>query len=136
MTEFSDDQALIDAVDAYIMFKRQRDENDLLMRAAQDRIASIAAREHQKTMAVRSEFNGAKTVTVVSAESLVYDEAKFKEAVGDKWKDLTIAKIDKTKIQKAVMSGDLDAKIVADCTTVRKSTPFVRISTPDTGEEI
>lgn len=126
--EYIDNQELVDAVDQYIYFKRLKEENELFMEAAKEKIVIISEELQEKAMPIASAQNGQKLVTVVAAETLVYDNDKFKEAVGDKWGDYTVAKIDQKKIREAVLKGMLDAKIVAECTTIKKSNPYIKVS--------
>ena len=135
--EILDDPELIDAVEAYMYFKRLRDENDRFMRLAQERIVKISEREQKKVISIRTPQHGDQTLTVVSSETLVYDLDKFKETVGEKWDDLTVTttKVNNAKVREAVLTGTLDAKIVADCTTTKKSAPYIRISNIATGNE-
>lgn len=136
-TEFTDDNELTDAVDQYMYFKRLRDENDSFMRLAQEKIVKISEREQKKVMSVHTSQHGDQTLSVVSSETLVYDLDKFKETVGEKWDDLTVTttKVNSAKVRSEVLEGRLDAKIVADCTTIKKSAPYIRISNIAIGNE-
>lgn len=125
--EYIDDRELVDSVDQYLYFKRLKEENELFMNAAKEKIVKISERLQEKSMPIISERNGEQMVTIVAAETLVYDNDKFKEAVGDKWGEYTVAKIDQKRIREAVLKGKLDAKIVAECTTIKKSNPYIKV---------
>lgn len=126
--EYIDDKELVDSVDQYLYFKRLKEENELFMNAAKEKIVKISERLQEKAMPIKSDNNGDQIVTVVAAETLVYDNDKFKEAVGDKWGEYTVAKIDQKRIREAVLKGELDAKIVAECTTIKKSNPYIKVT--------
>lgn len=125
--EYIDDRELVDSVDQYLYFKRLKEENELFMNAAKEKIVKISERLQEKSMPIISERNGEQMVTIVAAETLVYDNDKFREAVGDKWGEYTVAKIDQKRIREAVLKGKLDAKIVAECTTIKKSNPYIKV---------
>lgn len=69
------------------------------------------------------------TVTMVEPSTLVYDEAKLRKKLGARtWAKITTAKIDKTKLSEAVRAGVVSPELLAECSTEKESTPYLRLT--------
>lgn len=68
-------------------------------------------------------------VTLVTRETLKFDETTLMSALGKRrFARVSKMKIDRGLLEKAVAAGEIDANLVANCTVVSESAPFLRIS--------
>jgi DNA integrity scanning protein DisA with diadenylate cyclase activity len=68
-------------------------------------------------------------VTMVTRETMKFDEVTLMAALGKRrFARIAKMKIDRALLEKAVASGEIDANLVANCTVVAESDPFLRIS--------
>jgi hypothetical protein len=68
-------------------------------------------------------------VTMVTRETLKFDEDTLMSALGKRrFARVAKLKIDRSLLEKAVASGEIDSRLVAGCTVVTASAPFLRIS--------
>jgi DNA integrity scanning protein DisA with diadenylate cyclase activity len=68
-------------------------------------------------------------VTMVTRETVKFDEATLMSALGKRrFARVAKLKIDRSLLEQAVASGEIDANLVANCTVVSTSAPFLRIS--------
>ena len=74
-------------------------------------------------------------VTMVTRVTLKFDESTLMAALGKRrFAKIAQMKIDRVLLEKAVAAGEIDANLVAHCTVVAQSDPFLRIS-EFTGED-
>lgn len=69
------------------------------------------------------------TGTLVTATSLVFDEAKLKKRIGSaKWNRITRRVLDTTLLEAAVAQGLITPQTVAACVSEEPKTPYIRIT--------
>lgn len=67
--------------------------------------------------------------TYVSTTKTKVDEVSLKKAIGARtFNTLTTRKIDNGLLEKAIIDGKIDARIVSQSTAIVKSAPYVRIT--------
>lgn len=122
------EQAAVDACSAWSESKRaQRTINDV---CAEQQDFAVAALRKARLKSLSFEDEGCEvTVTLVEPSALVYDEDKLRKKVGAKvWSSITTAKLDKTKLSEAVRAGKVSPELLAECSTERESTPYLRLT--------
>ena len=62
--------------------------------------------------------------------SIVINETQLKKALGTKmWANITTLSLDKKKLEAFIASEEIDATVVAKCSSSSKGLPFVKITT-------
>ena len=116
----------------------------MLLKLAAIKAKTQALNEEHETIAKalveRMVANGQKTIstgidgeeikgTLVQAQRVKYDEDRLKGALTAKqWGKVTTAVLDKTKLEAAIVIGEVDPNTVAACSTVTDTKPYVKIS--------
>lgn len=104
--------------------KEERDEVERRYRDLQDTLVAHLNAKHQKSTTV----NGTK-FTVVINERLVIDSDALKKGLGARiWNKFTVRKLDRAKLEAAVLEGSVDPVLVARHSSVKRDTPYIRIS--------
>lgn len=81
-----------------------------------------------KTVSVNIDGHIAKG-TLVKGTRVVIDAERLKKALPARiWGKVTKQVVDNTLLEAAVAIGDVDANVVADCSTVNDVRPFVRVT--------
>jgi hypothetical protein len=116
-------EAELDLVKAQDFYDRQKQE-----------IVDWMTANQMKSDYARVEDHNYK-ITMVTRETLKFDEKTLLAALGKRrFAQVAQLKIDRSLLEKAVASGQIDANLVANCTVVSSSAPFLRIS-EFTGED-
>jgi len=94
----------------------------------EDRIIASLNRKGQKT--VSTKINGAEVKgTIVAPQRVVIDEQKVRNALDAKmWRKVTRLVLDKDKLEAAVAIGDVDANVVAQCSEIKDTKPYVKVT--------
>ena len=123
------------------MKKVQKALLDLALLKAQQKALGTQIIDAEKAVIDAMRATGQKTVsatlgsgdtvngTLVEPQSVVIDEDRLKGVLGPKmWGKVTKAVLDKGALEARVAVGDIDANIVAGCSTLKDIKPSVRIS--------
>ena len=117
------------AVRDYVEARALADRALEVVKKSEARLVEVLDEEEVKSSSI--EVNGVKhTVTVAAPRTTVsYDEAGLKKALGAKnYAKLTIAKLDKAKLEAAVQEGEIDSRVVAQHATVSTGSRSVRLT--------
>ena len=98
------------------------------MRKAEARLLAILEEDEMKSSTVTEE-GVTYTVSATSRTTTSYNEEGLKKALGAKqFSRLTTAKLDKTKLEKAVEQGDVDVHVVAQHVTISPGARSLRLT--------
>lgn len=122
------DETLADLFDALALLKDEKDEADRKYREVQAMVVAALESRQQKTATVHG-----RKFTLVAAERTVIDEDGLKKGLGAKvWNKFTIRKLDRSKLEQALLDGSVDPVLVARHSVVKRDTPHIRVSTVET----
>lgn len=122
------DETLADLFDALALLKDEKDEADRRYRETQAMVVAALESRQQKTATVHG-----RKFTLVAAERTVIDEDGLKKGLGAKvWNKFTIRKLDRSKLEQALLDGSVDPVLVARHSVVKRDTPHIRVSTVET----
>ena len=103
--------------------------------AAATLIADMVA-AGQKTAALTLPNGDEVKGTLVTPQTVAIDEARLKAALGSKmWPKVTKAVLDKDALEAQVAVGNIDANVVAGCSTLKDIKASVRVSGTYSAEE-
>jgi len=95
---------------------------------AQSKIVDLAASRELKTV---SASDGYQTFvgTVVYRETVKFNAEGLKKELGARsYNKLCISKLDRAKVEQAIVAGDVEADTVAKFTVFDRSSPYVRLT--------
>jgi hypothetical protein len=97
----------------------------------------VSILEAQEVKSTSSEWDGVKyTTTSTSRTNTKFDELGLKKALGARqFNKLTIAKLDKTKLEQAIEAGEVDPAIVAQHTEITPGAPTIRLTKKAASDE-
>lgn len=102
---------------------------------AQEQVIKLMEQAGNKTTVVDVDGSRLK-VTVVEQERMKINDIELRNAIGENLFDrVTARKVDTALLKDAITNGMIDANVVAQVTTVTKSSPYVRISTASAENE-
>lgn len=97
--------------------------------AKQEELVQAMRAVGQKTATVSLPDEQAIKGTLVEGTRITIDEARLKQALDAKmWKKITKEVLDTTKLEAAVALNEVDANVVAACSTEKDVKPYVKIS--------
>ena len=106
----------------------QRDSVAGELKTAQATLCDLMREEEVKTFEVEDDEKTVRA-TYVSTTRTTVDEDSLRKAVGAvTFNKVSTRKLDKSLLEKAILSGEVDARIVAQNTSVVTSSPYVRIT--------
>lgn len=118
------DETTADLFEALALLRQERDDADFAYRNLQNTLVAHLEAKHQKTATVRG-----KKFTVVVTERTIIDEDGLKKGLGARtWNQFTIKKLDRKKLEQALQDGSVDPVLVAKHSSVKRDTPYIRIS--------
>lgn len=92
------------------------------------RIITALEKKGQKSLVV---MEGANKVsgTLVAPQRVTVDEERLRKALTAKdWKTITRLVLDKTLLEAAVAVNQIDANVVAQCSDVKDTKPYIKVS--------
>jgi hypothetical protein len=114
--------------DEILEAQRRRTKLDEYIKELQHELCGAMAADQVKTFDVDHGDRVVKATYVSSTRTQV-DEVSLKKALGAReFNKITTRKVDNKLIEKAIISGNIDARIVSQNTTIVKTTPYVRIT--------
>lgn len=94
------------------------------MELAKQRLVDELIRAGRKS----SEYQGVRA-TLMKQSEYRFDEPGLKKALGARvWNKLTVAKLDKKKLEAAMANGDVDPVVVAAYAAEKESAPYIRLT--------
>lgn len=115
------------AISELMAIKDKRDRAQLAFEAQQERVIALMDDRAEKSHI--SSLDGGWQATVVAGETVVYDDAAILAALPDPVRDLvTDRKINRLKLEQAVLQDRVPAKLVAEHATVKPRKPFVKLT--------
>lgn len=122
------DEEVKQAIKEIVAAKAAKAHAEAIIAEATELLVKIADREESKTIEA-SVAGTTYSATVVTTERLSYDEDALHQHLGDKkWKKITVSKVDPARLKTALTEGVLEVSEVAPYTTLKKSSPYIRIS--------
>lgn len=105
-----------------------------MKKAEQTLIGLLEAQELKSTTA---EIGGVKyTTTSTSRTTTTFEEAGLKKALGARqFNKLTVARLDRTKLEEAVQAGDVDPAVVAQYTKITPGSTTLRLTKKAASDE-
>lgn len=98
------------------------------MKKAEAELAEILEEEELKSSSF-TENGVTHTATTTSRTMVSYDEAGLRKALGARVYDrMTFSKLDKTKLEKAITEGEVDAHTVAQHATITTGARSMRLT--------
>jgi len=74
--------------------------------------------------------------TLVTPERLKVDEPALKKAVGYKlWGKITVPKLDRKKLEEAVLLGDIDPVVVSQCSQIAETKAYITFKVVPIGDD-
>lgn len=115
------------AISELMAIKDKRDRAQLAFEAQQERVIALMDERAEKSHI--SSLDGGWQATVVAGETVVYDDTAILAALPDPVRDLvTDRKINRLKLEQAVLQDRVPAKLVAEHATVKPRKPFVKLT--------
>lgn len=111
-------------LDVLAELKQDRDDAEWAYREYARRVLNLMEKRSVKTV-----NSGHRKYTAVASERAIVDEAKLREAVGEEvWTRITDQKLNRSKLDEAIMDGSLDPTVYAQHLTVKRGAPHIRIT--------
>ncbi len=129
--------ALDPALYEYLDAKAAKDRADARLLAATKVLQEQMEQKHQKSMTWTHDGQR-KTVTYVAPVQTVIDEKGLRRALRAKVFDkytVTTKKLNRTAMEHAMSTGEVDPMVVAKYVTEKPSTPYLKYSVKDEEEE-
>jgi hypothetical protein len=108
-----------------------RNEVSLLNDKAKELQADILAemdRAKMKSHAWTDANNQKRSISRIQSTTTIIDEPRLKKRLGaGLWNKITNRTLDKHKLDAYIKSGDIDVKIIAECSEDRTASPFVKV---------
>lgn len=97
----------------------------------------IAVLEEQELKSTSGEIGGVQyTTTSTSRTTTVFDEGGLKKALGARqFNKLTVAKLDRTKLEEAVQADQVDPAVVAQYTKINTGGTTLRLTKKAASDE-
>lgn len=94
---------------------------------AEERVLELLDGRGEKTHL--SSLSNGWMATAVYGETVTYDEERLTRELSTKdWDAVTVRKIDRRLLEAHVMSGVVDAHLVAECATIKPRKPFIKLT--------
>ena len=101
---------------------------DAVIADATAKLVKIAEKYEMKTIQ-GTVGDQSYNITVVTPERIVYDEDALREELGaTKWNRITTPKIDTNKLHGELAAGRVSSNVVYQHSTIKKSSPYIKIS--------
>ena len=111
-------------LDSLAAAKRERELVDEKIGKLQESLLKYAASTEAKTLTSKR-----YRATVITSERVTYNNKTLKKALGAKlWNRIKKEQVDSSKLKSLVSGGQIDPMIVAQCSEITKSKPYLRIS--------
>ena len=112
----------------YIELRQKIEDEKNRLKVLEEQIINDMTNTRRKTLS-HTEGDKKFTVTFVQSHTVTFDEAKLKKALGaPAYNKLTTAHLDRKKLEGAVDLGQVDPVVVAQCSTEKTSTPYLRFT--------
>jgi hypothetical protein len=97
----------------------------------------VAVLEEQELKSTSGEIDGVQyTSTSTSRTTTVFDEAGLKKALGARaYNKLTVAKLDKSKLEEAIQADQVDPAVVAQYTKINTGGTTLRLTKKAASDE-
>jgi len=117
-----------DAIEDYKRLVDEKEELDVAVEKAKQRVIELAAIKGQKSLSAT--IDNKKVVATVSSRMITkFNEEGLKKALGAvSYKRLCKLVIDRRKVEEAIEGEQLDPVVVAQFTTVTPSAPYIRLT--------
>lgn len=117
------DAKLAELATKFKQLKAEEDEAQAARKLVGDKL--VAEMERRGTRGI---LTGGWKVTLVSPETIVYDEARLKRKLGTKFRSITSLVVDKNKIGAAVQEGLVSMRAIEQCSTVVAKASYVLVN--------
>lgn len=108
--------------------KQERDAIDAEIKEMQQEVIDALDELNEKSISVDIEGRQVKATKVEPVRTTI-DEASLKRALGEKsWMKVSTRILDKKKLEAFIATGEIDAMVVAECTTENPSSPYIKIT--------
>jgi hypothetical protein len=108
--------------------KQERDAIDAEIKAMQQEVIDALDDLNEKSISVDIEGRQVKATKVEPVRTTI-DENSLKRALGEKaWMKVSTRILDKKKLEAYIATGEVDAMVVAECTTENPSSPYIKIT--------
>lgn len=122
------DEELTTLLTNYRQAKANKEFAEFKLEKAQQELTAFMA-EHGIKSTVGTSDGSQYRITMTSSERVTFNEDGLKKSLGaDLWKTIVKSKIDSTLLSKAIRKGAIDPTVVAQHSTIKKSSPYIRLS--------
>ncbi len=121
-------KSLAAKVAALESLRNEKDRIDAEIKKIQSDLITHLDEHETKTLDV--EVDGRPvTITRVQAVRTEIDEVALRESLDkSEWLKVTTRVLDKKKLEAHIASGEIDVRVVADCTSEKPSSPYIKLS--------
>lgn len=108
--------------------KQERDEIDAAIKEVQAEILQGLDDIQEKSLTVEVDGRNVRA-TKVEAVRTTIDEKSLKHSLGEKlWLKVSTRVLDKKKLEAFIATGEVDAMVVAECSTENPTAPYIKLS--------
>lgn len=106
----------------------KRDRAEKVFQNAQDAVLALLDERQEKSH--WSPLNNGLTATMVQREMVKIDEEALYNKIANEeiWHKVTVMKVDQRKLEQAIAMQIVPLDVVNECSTVKPSKPYVRLS--------